>query len=242
MIPSMKRKVMVTLDSLLDVRMGLLYTIDADASVRLAESVLYFEREADVFRLDQRIISPEELYRVMPARKADILPFCSRTPMWRFVVELLVSMMNTNTAGGHFDIGLEINTFPYVLTPEENRVLTEVMTEISHNLFSVEVSCVPHASLTPEIVGEHYLAMVMYDPTQWFNLHEREMFKAKTAAVKLYVPKTHKVRELTPEENVELRKHGMTLFDAMRVLVEPIISMRFIPTRLFSLECPANPA
>lgn len=242
MIPSMKKKVMVTLDSLLDVRMGLLYTIDAEASVRLADSVLYFEREADVFRFDSRVISPDELYRAMPAKKADILPFCSRTTMWRFVVELMVSMMNTNTAGGHFEMGLEINTFPYVLTPEENKVLGEVMVELSHNLFSVEVCCIPHASLTPDIVGEHYLAMVMYDPTQWFNLHERAMFTAKTAAVQLYVPKTHKVRELTPEENVELRKHGMTLFDAMRMLVEPIISMRFIPTRLFCLECPINQA
>jgi hypothetical protein len=235
-----KKKVMVTLDSLLDVRMGLLYLIDQNASVRLAETVLYFEREADVFKFGGKTISPQELYKAMPAKKADILPYCSRTIMWRFVVELLVSIMNGNTAGGLFEVGLEINTFPYVLTPDENKMLTEVMVEISNNLFSVDVVCIPHSSLTPEIVGEHYVAMIMYDPTDWFNVHKEAMMMAKTAAVLLYVPKTHKIRELTSEENVEMRRHGMTLFDAMEMLVKPIINLKFVHTRLFCLECPAN--
>lgn len=236
------KKVMVTLDALLDIRFARVNREDPDVALQVSSCQAYFQRTSESFPLSKTKtigLNPSD----SNPDNEDLLPYSIRTTLWSFIAERMVLLLNENTEMMRYsEINLEINTWPFQLTKDEMEMMREVFMSITKNLFDVVVVYMPIESLTPAYVGKNYAALFFYDPSAWINRHQEEMMKGSLVDVELYTPSHFKLRELTEEEKVQFRSFGMSIHDATTMLFSPILKWVFLPVKLYCLECPQNPA
>ena len=143
------KKVMVTLDALLDIRFARVNFADPDVALRVSSCPAYFQRTSENFHLDKTTMIGLSPQSSNPDTE-DLLPYSVRTTLWAFIAERMVLLLNDNTEMIRYsEISLEINTWPFELTKEEMDMMRDVFMSITQNLFNVTVVKIPVESLTP---------------------------------------------------------------------------------------------
>ena len=155
------------LDTLIDVRLGLLYLINRDLAIKIVETGEYFTRLKD--NLGE--MSYDIFYSFYNKRNKLILYLSLFTNILeRFIRHDCYEKVTHISNGNGGFIKIYVNTYPYVLTNEEKDNLKLILLKV---LYGGEVEFIYKnpKEVDPEWVYDHVKSMYMYNGLHWMNYH-----------------------------------------------------------------------
>jgi hypothetical protein len=234
----MIRRILISLDVLLDTRVGVIAGISQEAATALVTNPLYWERDFDDWhKLTGGLITNEQFAEAYAARggenSAKTLNASFETGMAPFLYQLLaeadINAMDGMTRDAH-EIGLAVNTAPYVLSPNERADLVDIIqakygTELNVKLVEYTVP-----ELTVQRLAEEFGGMIIYEFAEWFKYHHIAIVGALMSDFNVVHPKLfdRDPSELTLEE----KKHDFFRF---RLVTQHNMDINYIDSRYFSL-------
>ena len=244
------KKIYISVDALFDLRQGTLTLIDPDYAVAVTSVPSYYTRDIDNFSTDvpkAGSLTPmgplaREIYdKVFTSRRDEILRNSLMTKMLSFLTPLYQEFSKQAILTPFLSsIEIDVNINPFSLSDEEISVLLSCLSEHLGNACTITIVDIPVKELTVEHIKEHYLAMVLYEYTTWFNEHDKSIQKGLLKEVGIYVPKLFTLRRLTVAEESEFKKKKTTSFEFTSKLMAPFIVMQFLPIALYSANLPTN--
>lgn len=236
------QKIYVTLDSLLDVRLGALSIINTDFAFEVVSDKRYFLRQEDVFETKTHgALSKEKLLSIIDQQGNKVIRNSLITNAYLFIKELCTKLTIQYLTGPHrCTIELDINTHPYNFTQaEQDTLLSLFQTKIGQE-FTIHLIHKSDAELTAGFCRENYLCMVMYNYANWVNLHDTELKKKPLRNTGLYVPKLYFTRMPDKEEMKAFEENQLDIFQISAQILEPIVVVQYLPVALFSAATPEN--
>lgn len=236
------KKVYLSLDALFDLRQGTLNCISPAFAAEVTSSEKYFTRDLDLFETEEMGALSHEIYKnVFTQNKNLILRNSMMTKILPFVHslfrEFFKQAINTPFLSG---VELEINTYPFLLSPlEENTILECVVSHIGVN-YSISLVNLSPSALSPDVIRENYVAVIMYDYVEWFNTHGATVAKIPMREVGFYLPKLFFGRRFTKEELAEFAKMKTDPFDFFATALAPLTVIQHLPISLYSVNIPEN--
>lgn len=230
----MKEKILVDLDSLLDTRIALLNEIHPKALGHILP--IYDKREHDIFSQYSEFI-PEGVYEERHKNRTKaILKNSYRTGIPEFINTLLTRVK----AGPVHTVEIDINIYPYELEPEEKYVIAESMGELLScdvNVISVSLDFLPPMKL------DEYMAVIMYNFTEWFGLHGTAVINGKPLDISAYYPRlSHSPGVFRDEEGeiitdeIEIKKlKKLDVFEATSIILGNFIQTRALTIDTFNV-------
>lgn len=236
------KKVYVSLDSLLDVRLGTLVMLDPEFAFDISLQPQYYLREEDLFEtVDQGALSKENYKAVLEKFPEEIIGHSIVTKVPEFVKQLCCALTEKAVNNPHVgEIEVEINLHPYVLSEEEITALIQACVFHFSEYFSIQVISKPVAEMDMAYVAENYYAMVMYDPMPWINAHQRQLQKGKFKDLAIYCPRINHVRSFSDEERSELIEKGTDIYRFLQSLMAPVLRLEYLPVAIFSADTALN--
>lgn len=219
----MRHNILIDIDSILDTRLVMLYSIDEDVATNVFNST-YDRRTSDVFDL-----IPYRLFKgLYELRSKTILNYAIPTKALSLVSTILADNV-ADITNLENDYIIYVNTYPYRLnkTEEEN---------FSRNILKMapdaDVEFLYHSlkELTPQIITEKDIySIIMYDGAEWLekqnsllNISEFPMLGRS-----LFIPAL--INESLP--NLKITKQ---LFENISKSLEMIMTVIFIDVEYFN--------
>jgi hypothetical protein len=235
-------KIYVSLNCLLDMRLGALGAIDVNFALDIMMSKEYYTREIDIFKTEALgELSREKLNEIYIHHKEKHLKSAIRTKMFLFIQELGTEYLHQAiTSPFQSGVAIEINTYPYIFNDIEATELIATMISLLGDDFSINVSYISPKDLKISHVRDNYRAMILYDYHEWLNMHTDEIKKKPLKETGLYVPRLQFGEKLTDEQITILNENDTDLYTASKALLEPLISIQFLPIALYCAAVPDN--
>lgn len=224
----------VSLDCLLDTRLGTLAAISDDL-VAKALSDNYILRDEENFP-PLRKQTFLDLYRT---RDKEILKISPITSCVSLVVDLALDMVSktidTPLASG---VRLVINTFPYKLTDTEATDLITTFVELTKKHISIKLIHLPDDKLTPSYCLRNFNAMIMYNYDEWLESQaQTNKFKNNTAkSLVVYGPKIYFNRKPTFEEKRKMERDKIDPFKLIEELASFVVDLKLLDIGIFSVD------
>lgn len=224
-------RILVSLDSLVDTRLGTIFDIDPKfGATRLNK--FYYERSIDEFTG----IDPQVFKDRYAKRDVDTLQRSLVTHVPLLLQALIKGAANeVLRAGPQSRMVFSINTHPYDLSEEEKAEILAAL-EISVG-DSAEYECVkiPLEFLTPEYCKSQYAAMVMYEFADWMVMHAEAFKEVRMRNVVIYAPMLLRVKP-SDQELREMSEKSIDPFDSARIAASPAFELRFLTTDVFCMR------
>jgi len=230
------------LDALLDTRLGTL----ARMGDHVAEAVLlsggYHKRDCDVFAdVDMKVF--RDLYA---KRDVDTLKRSTASKSVFLLNSLVRYLKEQATVRPYHDsTKVVINTFPYVLSVEEEAELGKVIVTWISGLAPVELVHMRPQELTPLYVKQQsYSSMLMYEYDPWMSLH----FSAANKDVKpiqdvsIFAPAIYFSDKPSDKELQQLIQRAAHPLQAVEILGRSLVGLNLIDVEYFSIIRPSGPA
>lgn len=235
-------KIYITLDSLLDTRLGALVKINDKFAFNVTNNHDYYIRQTDEFADEEfGILTKEQFDKVSTLFKNDILHLSLKTKMYVFLKELCNTLIEKAISTPYIaGIEVEVNIYPYDLNTEECELLSKAVSIHLNNLFNVSIVSISLKDLTCKYIKDNYCGMIMYHYGEWMNLHQVQLQKREIKDVALYIPRIHYVRALTQEEEKEYNNNQNDIFETLSILLREFITMQFLPVSLYCADLPTN--
>jgi hypothetical protein len=236
------KKLYVSLDSLLDTRLGVLNTIDVDFATDVTLKESYFTRVSDTFKNSKGNELNKELFnKVLNELKELVLRNSFKTKMHVFLVQLCYAInIKYLEVPVPYSFSIDINTYPFTLNDNEIKDLLESIVSLIGKDFDINVVSLAPNQLTIDYVKDNYQAMIMYNYHDWLNLHNENLKKKKLTEVTLYVPKIYFGSIPSKNDLEELDKVNKDPFDFNKEILRPILSIEYLPISLYSVDIPLN--
>ncbi len=236
-------KAYVTLDSLLDTRLGALNLISTDFALDVMQNPAYYTRAEDHFGSDKMGYLANETYQqVYRENYANIVRASIKTRMIEFIEQLLQKLyVDAMTTPYHSAISLEINTWPFTLEAEEMNALQSVIAMALKGQHKVDVITKDPKFITAEYARDNYRAMVMYHYHDWLNHHNAQvMKKVLYDATGLYLPRIYQGYEITGEDLAEFEQYQTDPFTLTQRVLMPFVTIQWLPISLYCAAVPSN--
>jgi hypothetical protein len=235
------KKVYVSLDSLLDTRLGALNCIDAGFAFDTATSSVYFERDHDSFTTPKGgTLSAEKFRAYYSANRQKVVRASMKTKMDSFLGELCMQFVKQTLGTPHYAaVEIEVNVHPYVLSPTEVSDIVAVLAYYLGLQYTITAVNLSAEQLTLERVREHYCAMILYDYHEWLNLHDLAIRKKPLKEVCLYVPKLYFGPKPSAKELQNFVDHSTTPFELSQHVLAPLVLVQYLPIALYCADIPA---
>ena len=235
--------VYVSLDSLLDMRLGTLTLMDTTFAFEVSTDERYYTREEDLFAsADMGTLTKKTFAHVHETLRDQVVRNSIRTRMFEFLEQLMQKLFfDALGTPFHSQVGIEVNTYPYVLDEEEAALTLESIAQLLDGRFTVRLIHLSPAELTVTMAAERYRAMVMYSYHEWLNLHDEEVRK-KTLFDRtgLYVPRLYQGHVPTQAELQEFARNNTEPFMLLEKVLAPFVTIQYLPAALFSAAIPSN--
>lgn len=230
-------RILVSLDSLIDTRLGTILDMDPKAFARVVNK-FYYERVIDEFNgIDQ-----EEFKRRYAKRDVNTLKKSIITNVTLLLQSLIKSAANeVLRAGPQTRMIIVLNTHPYELTSEERDEMIAAMQTIIGDSCEFECVRIPLEFLTPEIVKSQFSVMVLYEFADWMQMHASAFEHIRMRNVVIYAPMLLQ-KKPTVQEMREFNEKGLDLFESARIAASPAFQLQFLTTDVFSLRDPVRDA
>lgn len=228
---------MLTMDALMDTRIGTCVRLDERVSRALLKSKDYHTRVYDYFAKEPR-------YQKLWARR-DMLTLCNSTGtrIFELLNHLLKNEESEHGAGsGDFELRIFLNTYPYALSDAEIDMYKSIIIAHIPQLGGDAGITVVHISdrdLTPNWLAVNGVdSVVMYQWQDWLEMHQDALLEVPQPLLHLIGPKLRKYDvEFTAGEDTRvatelLEKHAE--FDAVELGVQPLIALRTMPVEFFN--------
>lgn len=228
---------MITMDALMDTRIGTCVRLDERVSRTLLKSKDYATRKSDYFALEPRY---QKLWK-----RRDILTLCNSTGTRIF--ELLNYLLKNEegehgTGAGDFELRIFLNTYPYTLSDAEVDLYKSVIMAHIPQLGSDAQLRVVHVSdteLSPNwLVVNGIDSLVMYQWQDWLEYHQDSLLELPQPLLHLIGPKLRKYDvQFTAGEDTKVALELLNKdaeFDAVELGVQPLIALRTMPIEFFN--------
>uniref|UniRef100_A0AB39CD99 Uncharacterized protein n=1 Tax=Pseudomonas phage RVTF4 TaxID=3236931 RepID=A0AB39CD99_9VIRU len=237
----MIRRIMISLDALLDTRLGVISNIDSDAAKHLVSSLTYWERNYDDwYKLTGGRVPNEVFQKAWAERGGEntrrTLDACFESGLSPFIYQCLaeadINMMSGMTPIEE-EIGLAINIYPYDLSFQEKQELINIM-QLKYGT-ELPVMVVSHSleEMSPELLSSGYGMLVLYDFAEWFKIHHVAIVATLMSDFVVVHPKLF---DRDPSElSLEQQKHEFLMF---RLATQHNMDINYIDAGYFSLVNP----
>ena len=220
----------VSIDALFDTRAAVLATFSAE-QLETAITKGYYDRVVDSFEG----IDDEAFKLAYSKRDKAILTNAMITPVIDFIQyftkQTLIALLNSPYRR---QPKLVLNTFPYVLTKEEDQAIITGLRAVTEKMIDIEIIHVTLDNLTPDYVRKNYVAMVMYDYWNWLEIHSvnRNLVESKCQNIALIGPRLIKSREAAKQ------LEDQDAFSAIESYTGLFIKLQLDPANMFCVDLP----
>lgn len=235
--------VYVSLDSLMDTRLGLLTCLSTDFAFEVSMDERYYNRQEDVFSTEKHgTLSKQRYAEAFAAAMDQVVRNSIRTRMFEFIEELMSKLFfEILSKPFHSSVGLEINTWPYVLNDEEATAIMDSVVTLFEGRFNVSLITRDPKTITAPMAAERYRAMVMYSYDEWLNTHNDDIQKKVLFdQTGLYVPTLYQGYIPTSNELAEFAKNNTNPFAMLTKVLSPFVTIQYLPVALYCAAIPAN--
>ena len=219
-------KVYVSLDTLLDTRLGCLVENFKDKTPEYLED--YKSRKYERFGN----LSCTEFRRLYMKRSKSILANSTITGVQDLLTQIAVIQEKENASGPEpLRLILELNTYPFILTADEQAKIKRLLNQVTANSYSqVQVVCLSDKEIPPSHFKGNYTAIFMYGYSDWFLLHTslNSFQKAIIPNISFIVPEVIFYDDKTEEEFAQ-KYPGKNIFDVVEVVMAPFVGVTFYP-------------
>jgi hypothetical protein len=231
----MKQVIYTTLDTLLDTRIATISRIDQEAAVKLVSCDGYYTRLIDDFTelcgIDKATF--DEAYA---ARDVETLKQARPTncivALHTLVEEFTHQQVETPYVG---EIEVVVNTWPYKLSGEERGELERTMSFFTGMETQNSLVWIPLDQLTPTLIKRTYSGMIMYDFSEWAQIHGEALVHCMMPDVTILAPALFKGRIPTPEETVVPTLPTMNPFELTEFMLVASVSLNLLDVGYFTL-------
>lgn len=219
-------RLLISLDAVLDTRSGTLLLIDPEAGSKIIKNKYYASRVWDDFP----IIDMNKFRKIYAERDKSVLKYSSMTNAIGIVRDFVQRVMNKNlNSPVEMDVEIHLNVHPYKLTDEERKLLVIAISSKLHLSPKVIVVDYSPEYLNPLFVRNTYNTMVLYDFTDWIEIHSKNELikKYSIPEVTIFTPALLKFKdEQVPENLSEMFTNAMAGF-------QPFVNIVFLPIDIF---------
>lgn len=184
-------KILTDLDTLLDTRLGVIRTIYPAAAATLLANKEYWLREhTDWAALTDGKVTNAQFQAAWDKRGIEVAQHSVMTGFQPVFLKILADCALAGMSGqSQFEVGVEVNIWPYELQPDELDELTNlVRTQLGENV-PVTYCSIPLELLTPQLLTKAYAACVSYLFHDWIKIHSPEVAKLKPSGFCYVGPK-----------------------------------------------------
>lgn len=235
----MHQRLLISLDCLLDTRLGTIYRYRPD----LLEPLLaakWAERLTDDFSV---LLSNEDFSWFKEAyenRDVETLK-CSRLTSVVYQLSEITNALekrHITEAVEVESVTLEVNTFPYGLNAEESELLPKLISEYCSLITKVELVSYPLSMITPAFLKSAYSCFWVYDFDEWFTLHYQALMNKQIPDVAVMTPVKYKGKPPTPRDfnlgpNSEV--NPLLEFAQIEKDLAGTVNVHYVDMRLFSI-------
>lgn len=232
------KRILTTLDTHLDTRLGTIARLDQKAAATLLDSNEYWLRENDFwFELTKGKITDVEFKEAYAQRggvntKAT-LEASVRTGITPFIVRILADdhINQLSQMGNPEDqVSMTVNYWPYELNSEELEWLRDIFNEIYSNTLVIELVSIPMDELTPNLLNENFAACIMYEFLEWIHMHTEALGKIRISCFNFIGPKIFE--QDVSNATVEAKQQSLNAFRMLHLIH---MDFEFIDAKYFSV-------
>lgn len=237
MLLSPVRKILTDLDTLLDTRLGVIRTIYPAAAATLLSNREYWLREyTDWSVLTDGKVTNAQFQAAWVKRGIEVAQHSVMTAFQPVFHKILADCALAGLSGqSQFEVGVEVNIWPYDLQHDELDELTELIrSQLGANV-PITFCSIPLDLLTPALMTEKYAACVSYLFHDWIKLHSIDLTKLKPSGFCYIGPKLFETdpRTLTVEQK-------QSELIRWRLWYLEFIDFEFVDSAIFSMFNPGK--
>lgn len=228
----------VTLDCILDTRLGCLQTyfphIFKDETKVMEMYASYHSRIYEGFS-DVSVANFRQAYL---KRDKSVLAKSIVTNIINELITFAINVQKQNVSTNDKGIPvLEVNTYPYELTDKELELIAVAIRIHTCNELNVRMVNIAPKDLTPTKCVKNYVMMFMYDYSEWLDIHSSNgnFERNPTPELTVIVPKVWLNDEFDHEAFKVMRK-GRTMEDTIEVIASVWLDLHMLPIGLFSFN------
>lgn len=225
------KKIYIDLDSILDTRFSMLYTIDKDMLKKI-----YVNKEYDNRIINEFDYIPSNVFNLLyKYRNNDILSISNPTKILKILILEIGALKNSlQLMNLNEPLTVDINMYPYTPSKADSDTLKKLlltllnMSDIIINIINIDIK-----DLTPSVVENEYLSMIMYDGMEWFgHMLNTESFKDH------YIPNVNLIVPALMYKPVIMKqiKNYEDMFNDIVKQSAIFINVKFTPVEYFNVK------
>ena len=220
----------VDIDALFDTRAGTLASYGMEkAAIAIGSS--YYTRQLDAFEG----IDMDDFSARYARRDRQVLYESLTTPIarqiQRFVHQTTMAAINSPYQR---DPLIVLNTYPYVLTAEEEQIQILGLRAITKNQADIELIHEPLDVITPRYVKDRFVRMIMYAYWDWLEIHSvtKALADSRCQTVSLLAPQLMRSKEALQ------KLRGVDAYNAIEEITSRFIQLCLLPVSEFCVDLP----
>ena len=223
----MKQRALVELDFVLDTRHGTLRRIDEKLADTLVFSNLYRDRVHDNFDLlTNGVIDRAQYKELYAARDTETLFNSKMTDFIYFLrKDIFQGLKRLDRQVDIDSLEVDINFYPYILTPDESNVIRSCMEHYLPRPTVVNMVRYSPEDLTPTFLDNMYDLVAYYNHEDWLGPNSTEILTSRIPLVTLVTPRIATSGELPPPD-----KRIKDPFLAREACLLKFIALNYVPT------------
>jgi hypothetical protein len=237
------RSIYVDIESLFDIRQGVLSKIMVEFAVDVTLNEAYYTREDNSFYSPTYGHIPHDKFQqIYNSYKEESLTVSYKTKMLDFVRHLTAKTLKQNALSGvEMVLGIEINLFGFSFSEKEASDLVEIVRQELGGEFEVTTININPKLIRMQQAKDRYIGMIFYDYATWVNSNESDFKELKTfTQTVLYVPRLYFNGKPTKEELAAFAKQNVDPFDLWEKAYGPLLGINYIPIAFYCIATPAN--
>ena len=237
-----KKKILINVDCFFDMRLACLSLIKQDMASDLMKGNEYYLRTNDYFKWGNDTLDRGKFREVLGRYGDDILKKSIPTKLHYFITELInYYLASIGRTPWLTVLGVELNTHPYKIDETQLKFIIEIYRRHVCDAIPISVVNIPMANLNPELVAREYVALFMYDPCPWLDLHVEPIKKRVVHDVGLFVPEIWHGDIVSEKVLEEAKSAGLAdpvTFTSK--IMDTFISFRYLPPAYFCADTSWN--
>ena len=226
-------KIYVDLESLLDIRQAILYTLypDQDKLMTYLDSEEYNFRQTDTFS----IVNSADYDVAYKSRSTDLLPYSTITHTLISLKTKLANLEKRNIYYGETKTPeIVLNIYPFTLTTEQTEQIQNLLfVKLETNTLVTVVSISP-LELSPYFIKNgSFTACFIYNFSEWMNFHSKSLEDNKLTDTILYFPAIYVSYDEKEQEKI-VKLGFKDVFNYTEFLLSSVANINFLPTVFYS--------
>jgi len=227
-----KTTILVSMDSLLDTRLGTIARIDTNVVNKLLLDGEYHTRDIDEFSgVDMETY--RELYK---NRNVETLANSILTNMMSLLRTMVLKLQEqSETTPVQKKINIVVNLYPYELNGEERTAVGAAILTHLPDTVKIEFVSISPRELTPIYCKNNFTVMIMYNYEEWLEVNAELFLVTQIPEITLFIPAIYFVKKPTPNELEKMIKESVHPMKALKTLAMGIITLEIIDISFYSI-------